>query len=343
MKNYCGKCGSKLNFETGMCPVCNKDLQTEKIEQVMIGKGKRREGFKIKLVVTLLLFCSVVGIFAYLKKEEWIDFINNAKENKVESVEEDEQEENIKYCMSMCKGVEENGRFYWREYEHDRNGKITKIIEYNEEGEILGWIEYIINSQGNSEKQERYNKQGNLSSTVEYEYGENDNVVKVEVYDNSENISWWIKYEYDEKENRIRETSLLYTNVGETTISTEHEYDEKNNLIKSTQYNSDGSIFKYKVYERDEEGRVKKISNYEGGASLAFEWEEYVYSDDEKKTTIYEYVTPQKLKGWRELVVEEEEDLKKKKVRTTTTRYHAEGTVEYSWWEEIEYVKIKVK
>jgi len=41
--------------------------------------------------------------------------------------------------------------------------------------------------------------------------------------------------------------------------------------------------------------------------------------------------------------VEKEENSNTTKTHTTTTRYHADGTVDCSWWDEMEYVKIKVR
>lgn len=58
MKNFCGKCGSKLNPKTGLCPKCSKKLQIVRDEKNI----KRKKFVIVSLMLILCCSCIIVGL-----------------------------------------------------------------------------------------------------------------------------------------------------------------------------------------------------------------------------------------------------------------------------------------
>jgi len=61
MKNYCGKCGSKLNSETGLCPNCSKTLKIVKCENKNIKKEKKKSKGIIWMIGIFLVGSCIIG------------------------------------------------------------------------------------------------------------------------------------------------------------------------------------------------------------------------------------------------------------------------------------------
>lgn len=70
MANYCGKCGSKLDDTTGLCPNCDKEQfeevkpQTQKTQSKPNG-AKRILKFLLALLLTILLLGGSIGALSY--------------------------------------------------------------------------------------------------------------------------------------------------------------------------------------------------------------------------------------------------------------------------------------
>lgn len=70
MANYCGKCGSKLDDTTGLCPNCDKEQLEEIKRQVQKTQSKpngakRILKFLLALLLTILLLCGSIGALSY--------------------------------------------------------------------------------------------------------------------------------------------------------------------------------------------------------------------------------------------------------------------------------------
>ena len=70
MAKFCGKCGTKLDEITGLCPNCN----AEKIERLNKKKKKRTGKFLLRLFVVIFVFLGlIVGSIAFLQLKGIID------------------------------------------------------------------------------------------------------------------------------------------------------------------------------------------------------------------------------------------------------------------------------
>lgn len=84
MAKFCGKCGSKLDEVTGLCPNCD----AEKVEQTNKKKKKRTGKFLLRLFVVILVLAGVIiGSIAFLQLKGRIDiskFLKN--EENIEDI-----------------------------------------------------------------------------------------------------------------------------------------------------------------------------------------------------------------------------------------------------------------
>lgn len=128
MGKFCGKCGTKLDEVTGLCPNCN----AEKIEQT----NKKRAGkFLMRLFVVILVLVGVIiGSIAFLQLKGMIDISKFLK-----------NEENIGDINRNCIIVKEKDIVM----DNDTEGTATIAIEMPDYADI-----YI--AAYNSKNPERY-------------------------------------------------------------------------------------------------------------------------------------------------------------------------------------------
>lgn len=141
----------------------------------------------------------------------------------------------------------ENGVLTSRdEYEFDENGKRTKLISYDGNGNKTGYTEYVViktirngyESEGSYIKaSENYDEAGKTTGRTEYEYDENANKTKVSRYDGDGKLIEYTETKYD----------------GEYILS-EGIYDGNGNKIQYTEYLENTGI--YDIYSRK---KIRKI------------------------------------------------------------------------------------
>lgn len=189
----------------------------------------------------------------------------------------------------------ENGVLTSRdEYEFDENGKRTKLISYDGNGNKTGYTEYVViktirngyESEGSYIKaSENYDEAGKTTGRTEYEYDENANKTKVSRYDGDGKLIEYTetKYDgeyilsegiYDGNGNKIQYTEYLentgiydiysrkkrYEKYENGKLTELTEYNEKGKTLKSSSYKN-GSLESYSNYHYDESGRLIKITS----------------------------------------------------------------------------------
>lgn len=160
----------------------------------------------------------------------------------------------------------ENGVLTSRdEYEFDENGKRTKLISYDGNGNKTGYTEYVViktirngyESEGSYIKaSENYDEAGKTTGRTEYEYDENANKTKVSRYDGDGKLIEYTETKYD----------------GEYILS-EGIYDGNGNKIQYTEYLENTGIYdiysRKKRYEKYENGKLTELTEYnENGKTL---------------------------------------------------------------------------
>lgn len=160
----------------------------------------------------------------------------------------------------------ENGALTSRdEYEFDENGKRTKLISYDGNGNKTGYTEYVViktnrngyESEGSYIKaSENYDEAGKTTGRTEYEYDENANKTKVSRYAGDGKLIEYTETKYD----------------GEYILS-EGIYDGNGNKIQYTEYLENTGIYEIysrkKRYEKYENGKLTELTEYnENGKTL---------------------------------------------------------------------------
>ena len=264
----------------------------------------------------------------YLKKRT--QYNENGGINSVSECNEKGQE--IKYTRYNA-----DGSISWYDlYERDSNGNMIKLSSYEADGSISFWQVYEYDANGNNIKMTVYRKDGKIGSIYEYEYNSNQKIKSTEYYPDGslKNVIEYGSNQIKIKESDYSQGGILYSVTEYSATGKKakvtyygasdstgvkpvvNEYDDSEKLIKSTQYNSDGSIdywyiYEYSensmtqtefradgtprdewVYEYDASGRTVKSSNYsyysDGTRHLGF-WTEYAYDavGNEIKHTTY--------------------------------------------------------
>ena len=192
-----------------------------------------------------------------------------------------------------------------KRYEEYKNGKLAELEEYNEDGRITKQISY--DGEGNkteyteyitfkvkhnghegtttvTKTREIYNN-AKLESRTEYEYDENGNRTKISEYDGEGKLTEYTEAKYDGE--RILSESR-YDGNGKLIRRTEDEYDENGKKLKSSVYNN-GGLEGYKSYHYDESGRLIKVTACDAYNRIVNYYEiEYTDENGNGKTYMYD-------------------------------------------------------
>ena len=238
----------------------------------------------------------------------------------------------IKWINGICKAsangvVDESysGVIDYSRYKYTFvDGKLTKLVYYNADGSISFWEVYEYDADGNNIKKTVYQKDGKIGSIYEYEYNGNQKIKSTE-YCSDGSLRKVIEY----GSNQIKIKESLYSQGGVLYSVTEYsatgkkskvtyygasdstgvrpvvnEYDDSEKLIKSTQYNSDGSIGYWYIYEYSENSMTETRFNADGTP-----WNEWVYEYDASGRT----------------------------VKSSSYSYYSDGTRHLGFWTEYAY------
>ena len=192
-----------------------------------------------------------------------------------------------------------------KRYEEYKNGKLAELKEYNEDGRITKQISY--DGEGNkteyteyitfkvkhngyegtttvTKTREIYND-GKLEHRTEYEYDENGNRTKISEYDGEGKLTEYTEAKYDGE--RILSESR-YDGNGKLIRRTEDEYDENGKKLKSSVYNN-GGLEGYKSYHYNESGRLIKVTACDAYNRIVNYYEiEYTDENGNGKTYMYD-------------------------------------------------------
>lgn len=154
MKNYCGKCGSKINSDTGLCPKCNKDLLAVQNEKNIAKKEDKKKKIKAPIYVIGVLLgylCLMVGLVYFevvnipvisdlMKKQNLEDVFSGEEYIELKALEQANQE---------CIVIEEKNI----EMKNEKEGTATIIISipnyehlYKEALQAEDSDEYLLNA-----------------------------------------------------------------------------------------------------------------------------------------------------------------------------------------------------
>lgn len=181
MAKFCGKCGSKLDEKTGLCPKCDeteKQITSFSIDKADQSVGKRKKSYKIKALVVMLISLICIGIVWGGYQFNYFDLPNY--DNNV-NMNSDYMEKNIpKTDMSGFKYsatpeehivVDENMEFVDNEIlvTLTSNGNKSEFEDYIENigGKIVGEIPDLLDYQIRLEKRCSYEELEEIRGDIE--------------------------------------------------------------------------------------------------------------------------------------------------------------------------------
>lgn len=122
---------------------------------------------------------------------------------------------------------------------------------------------------------------GEVQSVTRYDYDEEGRQVAYRQYDGEDNLTYSYDTAYDERGNKVKVSGGVADETDKRT--TEYEYDEQGNMLRQiNRYADDGAVFDYTEYTYDDDGRKTGQIYYIGGledGSWADEYR-YVYDED---------------------------------------------------------------
>lgn len=189
-----------------------------------------------------------------------------------------------------------------KRYEEYKNGKLAELEEYNEDGRITKQISY--DGEGNKKLYEEYvtlkvkhngyegtttdtktretYNDGKLEHRTEYEYDENGNRTKISEYDGDGKLIEYTETKYDGE--RILSESR-YDGNGKLTALT--EYNENEKKLKHSIYKN-GSLESYLSYHYDESGTLIKVTACDAYNRIV-NYYEFEYTDEIGNGKTYMY------------------------------------------------------
>ena len=131
----------------------------------------------------------------------------------------------------------------------DSNGNVIKEVCYDEDGTLMHEYNYNYDSQGNKTDEKLYVKKGVYDTETVCSYDAQGNKIN-EIYYENENLISKTEYSYDSQGNMVnRKYNDYYYEEDISIIDTFYDYDEQGNIISEYDYNIDGEIITYEIYQ----------------------------------------------------------------------------------------------
>ena len=178
------------------------------------------------------------------------------------------------------------------EKEFDEQGRLAKEITIVQ-GDVVGTTIYQYGTDGNCSRENHYDKDNVLTYYITFAYNSKGQVIKRTQYQDNKMFtettmqyddkdllsrsdtityqggkSYWL-YFYDENNNLTECKQYAIYSDGDS-LSFWDKYDEAGNKVSSSHYVTSGALDYTKVWEYDDEGRVKTITEYDSKGNINY-------------------------------------------------------------------------
>lgn len=302
-------------FEAGIDLYNNGDYE----EAVMILENavrKNPERAEIYIALADAYVAVDRGNYAVTALKKSLDVVENkdAVNNKIELLKKRGYgDSSIVDILKEEKFDADNNLIYSMEYFYDDFGKIIKKTSQNSDGKCLKKIVYKYDKNNLLIKETTYGADKSYQGHNEYSYNDNklldhrvvvNNTGRFEFqYTYNNNVLSSVafghelgegryEYTYDDKGNMIHEKWYDHMQDGNLVGTYDYTYNDRNTLIKEVEYNPDGSVYSYTVYEEDEKGRAKNMAHHypDGTLHINCDVNSYEYDNEDRliKMGIYD-------------------------------------------------------
>lgn len=159
-------------------------------------------------------------------------------------------------------GYNDDGTIAWvEEPEYDNEGKLTKTVQHDADGNMFSYTLLEYDAEGNETKR-CYTADGSLSEV--FESDSDGNVVRWEGHDKDGTLeSYWL-YQYDNVGGPTR--AEHYDSSGILLMA--GEYDKDGHVVKEKYYDGGRNMIFYFVNEYDAQGELTRINGHDGDGTL---------------------------------------------------------------------------
>lgn len=194
----------------------------------------------------------------------------------------------ILFILSSC-STKASTRIEQEFDEQNRLVKKTTIVQ----GEVVGTTIYQYGADGNCSREDHYNKDHVLTHYKTFAYNSKGQVIKETLYQDNKMFtettlqydengllsrsdtityqggeSYWV-YFYDE-ENKLTESKQYTIESDGDHIRFWDKFDQAGNIVSSSYYIVSGALDYTKVWEYDDEGRVKTLTEYDSKGNINY-------------------------------------------------------------------------
>ena len=194
----------------------------------------------------------------------------------------------ILFILSSC-STKASTRIEQAFDEQNRLVKETTIVQ----GEVVGTTIYQYGADGNCSREDHYNKDHVLTHYKTFAYNSKGQVIKETLYQDNKMFtettlqydengllsrsdtityqggeSYWV-YFYDE-ENKLTESKQYTIESDWDHIRFWDKFDQAGNIVSSSYYIVSGALDYTKVWEYDDEGRVKTLTEYDSKGNINY-------------------------------------------------------------------------
>ena len=257
------------------------------------------------------------GNYAVTVLQNALEEVKNkdAVKNKIKLLEKDGYgQSEIVDMIREEKFDADNRLVYSIRYYYDDSGRLIKTVSSDANGENSENVIYKYNEKNLLISETTYNADKSYKGHTEYSYDNNDNLACRVVVNNTGRLEFHYKYNkdntlicmafghelgegryeytYDSKGNLIHEVWYDSMTGGNLVGTYDYTYNDKGIRIREDEYNPDGSLYSYTIYEEDEKGRARNMAHHypDGTLHTSCDVNSYEYDDNDRliKMGIYD-------------------------------------------------------
>lgn len=179
---------------------------------------------------------------------------------------------------------EATGYYITESYTYGEDGDLQSSVEVDVNGKTHNTHKYETDENGNIAEERIYNKYGKLSDTKLYSYDSENRIVEEqrfeELYEESK-LENWTLHEYNEQGNEVKTIDRIL-HSGSDIVIVQHMYYDEQGRVERAFCTSQGGVLEGRrstkmEFEYDEQGNVKKVTNYNEEGDVS-DWTTYEYT-----------------------------------------------------------------
>ncbi len=227
------------------------------------------------IIITILNLIACLTAFSSEDTVKYFLDVEVAQDGSLACQKEIESPERVRYFYQIEYDVKNKTKNAYykssygiilRKYSINIDGKVKRIINFDEEQVVQGYTKFEYGGNGNLYSKCEYSVDLSLIGKTEYTYDDRNNRVKIIIYGSDKELQSITKHEYNQSSLKVK--TIKYDgskNIEKLVLYEYREYFGKTKVRRKSEYDKDSKLKSENIYEYDADGNQIRWTRFSEG------------------------------------------------------------------------------